>query len=144
MARKTALALFVGILFLSGCSKTTETPSTQQPKVEPESAAVTTTAPQASGKIEVTPIKPKSGQPVTVKMTLQDRNGQSISDADVKAIFGMTMGGKQSREETMLKWNGKEYTGSHKPSMAGEWDVTVEARKNNTLLLSMPSTINVQ
>lgn len=52
----------------------------------------------------------------------------------------MAMGSSQMREQAELKWNGKKYAGTYKPSMSGTWDVAVEASRNKTLLLSMPAT----
>lgn len=79
-----------------------------------------------------------------VAFKLKDQSGQVISDANVQAVFVMEMGNITMREPVAMNWNGSEYVGRYAPTMSGEWEVNVEARKNGQLLLSMPSTIQVK
>lgn len=48
------------------------------------------------------------------------------------------------REPVSTKWNGAEYVGRYAPTMAGEWEIDLEARREGQLLLSIPSTIQVE
>lgn len=98
----------------------------------------------ASGEVRVSPSDPKVGTPVEVVMKLKDSKGEMISDANVQAVFVMKMGNTTTREPAAMQWKGSDYVGRYTPTMTGEWEVNVEARRNGQLLLSMPSTIEVK
>lgn len=143
---KLAAALSVA-LSLAGCSKPASNTegSTQSQTSKPQTNAAQPAVPaqRASGEVKIAPSQPSQGQVVNITFRLKDSSGNPIPDADVKAIFEMA-GDMKMREQTELKWNGAEYVGTQKPSMAGEWEVNVEARKSGQLLLSMPATVEVK
>lgn len=126
--------LLFAVLLLAGCSKPSSVPN----EVKPAPAL------SATGELEVTPVNPKSKEPVTVKMTVKDRNGKPIENANVRATFTMTMGDSEMQETLDLKWDGKQYAASKVLPMAGRWRIAVEARDANGLLLNMPSEVTVR
>lgn len=148
MSNLKFIAALSAALFLAGCSQpaTNKEGSAQPQASKPQSDAAQPAVPaqRASGEVEIAPSQPSQGESVKITFRLKDSSGNPMPDAAVKAHFVMSMGGMDMREPVDLKWNGTEYVGSHKPSMAGEWEVNVEARKNGQLLLSMPSTIEVK
>lgn len=141
------IAALSAALSLAGCSKPASNnegsvqPQTSKPQANAGQPAVP--AQRASGEVKIAPSQPSQGESVNITFRLKDSLGNPIADANVKAIFEMA-GEMKMREVAELKWNGTEYVGSHKPSMAGEWEVNVEARKNGQLLLSMPSAVEVK
>ena len=134
----------VTLLLLAGCSQQSQpgAADAQISKSGPRSEGVP--AQQASGELKVSPAQAKTGQKVTLQFFLKDRTGKPITDASVKAMIVMTMGDSEMKDEAELKWDGTVYTGTIAPSMAGTWDVTVEARAGGKLLLSLPSEVDVQ
>lgn len=147
MSNLKLVTVLSAALFLAGCSQpaTNKEESAQPQTSKPQSDAAQPAVPaqRASGEVKIAPSQPSQGESVNISFRLKDSLGNPIADADVKAIFEMA-GEMKMREPTDLKWNGTEYVGSHKPSMAGEWEVNVEARKNGQLLLSMPSAVEVK
>ena len=104
---------------------------TQQPQ-QPSKAAAES---PAQLDVRVEPQQPKSGQEAKVTAELRDASGKPISDAEVKTTAVMKMGEMgDMRESATLKWTGSRYEGPMKPSMAGEWDVTVEAVKGGKVI----------
>ncbi|MCI0348826.1 MAG: FixH family protein [Acidobacteriales bacterium] len=86
-------------------------------------------------EVRVEPQQPNSGQDAKLIAVLRDASGKSISDADLKATAVMKMGDMgDMRESATFKWTGSRYEGAVKPSMAGEWDVTVEAMKGGKVI----------
>ena len=107
-------------IVIAGCTQ-------QQRPVPAESPA------QLAVRIE--PQQPKSGQEAKLIAELRDASGKSISDAEVKTTAVMKMGEMgDMRESATLKWNGAQYEGALKISMAGDWKVTVEAIKNGRVI----------
>lgn len=137
--------LLAAVLTLAGCARQ-EAPGSSTVSTDQRAAATQASVPaqRASGEVRVAPSEARMGTPVEVAFKLQDQSGQVISDANVQAVFIMDMGSSSMREPVPMKWNGSEYAGRYSPTMAGEWEVNVEARKNGQLLLSMPSTIHVK
>ena len=128
---------------IAGCSKPVEQAAPSEQSTT-KVAVQTTPAQQASGKLEVTPSEVKVDQKATLRFTLSDASGQAVTDATVTATLSMTMGKSQMKDTVNLKWDGKAYIGRIKPAMAGTWDVTVEAKRDGKLVLSMPSQIEAR
>lgn len=128
---------------LAGCSRPAEEAS---PKTESAPANPTQPVPaqQASGKLEVSPSEVKAGQKTTLRFTLADSKGQPVTDATVRATLTMPMGKSEMKDQVVLKWDGTAYTGSLTPSMAGTWDVKVNASRDGKLVLSLPSQIEAK
>lgn len=137
--------LLASALALTGCAPQ-EAPKSSNASSGQSAAAAQATVPaqRASGEVRIAPSEARLRAPVEVAFKLKDRSGQVISDSNVQAVFVMDMGNTTMREPVALKWNGSEYVGSYAPTMAGEWEINVEARRNGQLLLSMPSTIHVK
>lgn len=86
-------------------------------------------------EVRVEPQQPKSGQEAKLIAELRNTSGKSISDAEVKTTAVMKMGEMgDMRESVTLKWNGTQYEGALKISMAGDWNVTLEAIKNGRVI----------
>lgn len=136
------LFLLLVVLGLNACSRQQSTASPSATSNGQNTGAVP--AQRASGEVRVSPSDPKAGTPVEIVLKLKDSRGEMISDANVQAVFVMEMGNATMREPAEMKWNGSEYAGRYAPTMSGEWEVNVEARRNGQLLLSIPSTIQVK
>ena len=126
-----------------GCSKPPEQTAPKEDSA-PKIAVQTTPAQQASGNLEVSPSQLKSGQTATLRFVLKDPKGELIKDASVRATLRMPMGKSEMKDEVDLKWDGTSYSGKVKASMSGTWDVSVDAKRDGMLLLSMPSQIDVK
>lgn len=138
--------LFAGLLTLAGCARQ-EGPASSNARSDQQAAAApqaSVPAQRASGEVRIAPSEARMGTLFEVAFKLKDQSGQVISDANVQAVFVMEMGNITMREPVAMNWNGSEYVGRYAPTMSGEWEVNVEARKNGQLLLSMPSTIQVK
>jgi hypothetical protein len=129
---------------LSGCGRQEPQRSNSASTNGSATSAQSAPAQRASGEVRVSPSEAQTGTPVEVAFKLKDSSGQVISDANVQAVFVMDMGNMTMREPVAMKWNGLEYVGRYAPTMAGDWEVNVEARKDGQLLLSMPSDVRVQ
>ena len=138
-----SIAVSLVAVAIAGCSKPAEQAATKEESAT-KVAVQTTPAQQASGKLEVTPSEVKADQKATLRFTLSDASGQTVTDATVSATLIMTMGKSQMKDTVNLKWDGKAFIGSIKPAMAGTWDVTVEAKRDGKLVLSMPSQIEAK
>lgn len=136
-----AVALFTALL-LAACSQ--QPAATDTGNATPNVQGELVPAQQASGELRVSPAKVKAGQKVTLRFFLKDRSGKPMSDASVKATIAMATGDSEMEDQTDLEWDGAAYVGTIAPGRAGTWDVTVEAKAGDKLLLSLPSQIDVR
>ncbi len=143
MKLQQVLSLFALGVVIAGCSKPAEQPAPKEDSA-PKVAVQTTPAQQASGNLEVSPSALRSGQRATLRFVLKDAKGELIPDASVQATLMMPMGKSEVKDSVNLKWDGSAYAGTIKPSMAGTWDVTVEAKRDGKLVLSLPAQIDVK
>jgi hypothetical protein len=101
-------------------------------------SAETTTAATHKLTFRIAPDPPLGGADANVFVTVSDAAGKSVADAQVRLTLIMpampSMKMPEMRSGADLRWDGKEYTGPISVSMAGPWNIVVEARKNNTLL----------
>jgi nitrogen fixation protein FixH len=140
--RSFLLVILGALLAITGCSN--QPTSKQEEPKQPAAASPASPAAQASGKLEVRPAQPKEGEKVTIMLELKDEAGKPLSDAEVKAALIMPMGNSEMREEAELKWSGQRYEGTITPSMGGEWNVEVKARRAGQLLLTLPARLDVK
>ena len=84
------------------------------------------------------PSPPRGGTDGTFHVTVTGPDGKPVSDAQVQMTLVMpampAMGMGEMRSSITLRWNGTEYTGTGPVSMAGPWNITVEARGGGQLL----------
>jgi hypothetical protein len=101
------------------------------PAVDPAASRVT---------VRIDPDPPLGAQESMVHVTLQDAAGNAVRDAQVRMQIIMpampAMGMPEMRSGAELKWNGSAYTGPLSVTMAGPWNVVVEARRGNEVLAS--------
>ncbi|HUS19909.1 MAG TPA: FixH family protein [Terriglobales bacterium] len=142
MTRDHGISVLLLAVVVAGCSK----PKEQIVLKEEATTAAVQTAPaqQASGGLDVSPSELKSGEMANLRFVLKDKSGELIKDASVQATLKMPMGKSEMRDAVDLKWNGTSYSGKVKASMAGTWDVTVDAKRDGKLLLSIPAQIDVK
>jgi hypothetical protein len=80
----------------------------------------------------------KGGSDGMFHVTVNDPQGKPVTDAQVQVTLVMpampSMGMGEMRSSSNLAWNGSEYAGPVTISMAGPWNVTVEARRGGQLL----------
>jgi Cu(I)/Ag(I) efflux system membrane fusion protein len=84
------------------------------------------------------PNPPVGGRDNSVHVTVSDSAGKTVSDAQVQMTLIMpampSMKMPEMRSGADLKWNGREYTGPISVSMAGPWNIIVEAKRGGMLL----------
>lgn len=96
--------------------------------------------PASSHKVtfRMEPDPPIGGSEANVFVTVADAAGQAIADAQVRLTLIMpampSMRMPEMRSGADLRWNGKEYTGSIAVSMAGPWNIVVEASRGGAVL----------
>lgn len=120
-------------LVIAGC--------TQQPPTKSNAGAEM----PARLEVHIEPQQPKSGEEAKLVAELRDAKDNAISDAEVKAAAVMKMEGMgDMRESATLKWTGSRYEGAIRPSMAGEWDLTLEATKGGKVIATQKTKVNAQ
>ena len=84
------------------------------------------------------PDPPIGGSEANAYVVISDPAGKGIPDAQVRLTLIMpampSMRMPEMRSGAELRWNGKEYTGPISVSMAGPWNIVVEARRDGVLL----------
>jgi RND family efflux transporter MFP subunit len=84
------------------------------------------------------PAAPKGGSEGTFHVSVTGPDGKPVTDAQVQLTLVMpampAMGMGEMRSSVALAWNGSEYVGKGDVAMAGQWNVTVEARRGAQLL----------
>lgn len=84
------------------------------------------------------PSPPKGAAEGMFHATVTGPDGKPVADAQVQVMLLMpampAMGMGEMRSSYNLAWNGSEYAGAGTISMAGPWNVTVEARRGGQLL----------
>jgi Cu(I)/Ag(I) efflux system membrane fusion protein/cobalt-zinc-cadmium efflux system membrane fusion protein len=97
---------------------------------------------------KVDPSQPKGGAENTFHVTVADPAGKPVTDAQVQVMFVMpampSMGMGEMRSSYTLKWNGSEYIGTGTISMAGPWNVSVDARRGNQTLGSYKTHVDAK
>ena len=97
---------------------------------------------------KVDPSQPKGGAENTFHVTVADPAGKPVTDAQVQVMFVMpampSMGMGEMRSSYTLKWNGTEYVGTGTISMAGPWNVSVDARRGNQSLGSYKTQVDAK
>ena len=129
------IALVLLSITLVGCSQQQPQPANTSTKTPVTKPAAPAQAPSAQMELKIDPQAPKSGSNVKLIVELRDAKGASISDAEVKAAFVMSMGSMgDMRDSIVPKWTGSRYEGTSKISMPGEWEVLVEASQGGKLI----------
>ncbi|MGE0405137.1 MAG: efflux RND transporter periplasmic adaptor subunit [Candidatus Korobacteraceae bacterium] len=84
------------------------------------------------------PDPPKGASQNTFHVSVIDQSGKPIPDAQVSVTLVMpampSMNMPEMRSSSALTWNGFEYATKANISMAGPWNVTVEASRGGTVL----------
>jgi multidrug efflux pump subunit AcrA (membrane-fusion protein)/nitrogen fixation protein FixH len=97
---------------------------------------------------KVDPSQPQGGAENTFHVTVADPAGKPVADAEVQVMFVMpampSMGMGEMRSSYPLKWNGSEYVGTGTISMAGPWNVSVDARRGNQSLGSYKTHVDAK
>jgi hypothetical protein len=138
--------LSAAVLLLAACGN--------EPAKEPDVPAATPppAASTAGGahtiNFRVDPDPPAGGKDNTVHVTIMDATGKPVSDADVHMTITMPAMPEMKMPEMSnaadLKWNGSDYSGPIQISMAGGWNVVVEAKRGNEVLGTHKSSINAK
>jgi hypothetical protein len=134
------------VLLLAACGS--------EPAKEPDAPAATP-APTASTSggahtmnFRVDPDPPTGGKDNTVHVTVMDSTGKAVTDAEVHMTITMPAMPEMKMPEMSnaadLKWNGSDYSGPIQISMAGGWNVVVEAKRGNAVLATHKSSINAK
>jgi hypothetical protein len=128
-------------LVLTGCTQQ----QPQQPSSESQTPATGAADGPARLQVRIEPQQPKSGKEAKLVVELHDAQGNPISGAEVKTTAVMKMEGMgDMRESATLKWTGSRYEGAVKPSMAGDWEVTVEAIKGGKAVATQKTMMKAQ
>lgn len=94
------------------------------------------------------PEPPAPGKDNSAHVTVLDSSGKPVRDAEVRVTAVMpampSMGMPEMRDTADLRWVGSEYTGPLKVSMAGPWNVLVEARRNDQLIATYRTRFDVR
>jgi RND family efflux transporter MFP subunit len=83
--------------------------------------------------LSLSPDPPRGGDPVKVRVAVQDETGSPVSDANVTITFLMpampSMGMAEMRNSHALKWDGAQYSGEVEVQSSGSWNVTVDVTR---------------
>jgi RND family efflux transporter MFP subunit len=94
------------------------------------------------------PLTPRGESEATVYVTVQDKTGEPVTDAQVKTTLFMpampAMGMSEMRESTTLSWKGAEYAGIIRVPSSGTWTVTVEVSRGGEALSSYRTSLNAK
>jgi hypothetical protein len=131
-----ALAEGVGLgvvlsMLATGCAADAPAPDSSEGRTRSAGATDSATGVALDFRSEPDPLR--SGDN-TIEVTVQQRDGSAITDADVTAVFSMpampTMNMPAMRSEARLTHvEGGRYRGIGQLSMAGTWNVTVTATR---------------
>jgi hypothetical protein len=132
----TAPVIALLVLLLSSCGKTsTNEPSTSSPSSTPDAPANTGDY-KVSFRVEPDP--PAGAKENTVHVALVDGSGKPLNDAQVHVQLTMPAMPEMKMPEMSngidLSWNGTDYSGPIQITMAGGWNVGVEARRGGQVL----------
>jgi len=122
-------------------------------KTESASASSTNTSAEASAvKIDfhADPSPMKAGEDNQFRVTLTDSTGKPVADARVTvtlimpAMPSMNMPEMKSSCELAWKAGTQMYVGKGQAPMSGTWNVTVEARKNGSMIASLRTHLSAR
>ena len=133
---RMAVLTIIGLLGLglSGCGN--------QQSNEPPATPSAPGAPASPGDYKVSfrvaPDPPAGAKENTVHVTLQDGSGKPVTDAQVHVQFTMPAMPEMKMPEMSngidLSWNGTDYSGPIQITMAGGWNIDVEAKRGGEVL----------
>ena len=118
------------------------------PQAQPQTAAAAATAAQIEFHADTDPMKAGADNPFHVKLT--DAAGKPIPDAQVTLTFIMpampSMNMPEMKASFPLPWVAGQqmYMGKGQPPTAGSWNVSVEARKNGSVIASTHTHLNAR
>jgi hypothetical protein len=134
------------VLLLAACGS--------EPAKEADAPAATPApAPATAGgahtmDFRVDPDPPAGGKDNTVHVTVMDSTGKAVTDAEVHMTITMPAMPEMKMPEMSsaadLKWNGSDYSGPIQISMAGGWNVVVEAKRGGEVLATHKSSITAK
>lgn len=132
------------LLFFAGCSS----PSKQTVESEKRAAVTETTVPGGEIEFKAEPSVPKAGSQMKLTVVVRGSDGKVVSDAQVNARFIMaampSMNMQEMRKSAELTWDGSKYQGVVALPSAGDWNLTVQATRNNFNLVVYHSPFKVQ
>jgi hypothetical protein len=140
------ITLSSAVLLLAACGN--------EPAKAPDAPAATP-APAASAAggahtitFRVEPDPPAGGKDNTVHVMVMDAAGKPVSDAQVHMTLTMPAMPEMKMPEMSnaadLKWTGSDYSAPIQISMAGGWNVVVEAKRGSEVLATHKSSISAK
>ena len=123
--------LAVTVIVLSGCGNNAPAPT--------DAPAPATSAPGAYKiNFRVDPNPPVGAKENTMHVTVEDSAGKPVSDAQVHVTLTMPampeMKMPEMKNAADLPWTGSDYSAPVQVTMAGGWNVEVEAKRGTEVL----------
>ena len=125
-----------------------------EPAKEPDAPAATPAPADSTAggahtiTFRVDPDPPAGGKDNTVHVMVMDSTGKPVADAEVHMTITMPAMPEMKMPEMTnaadLKWNGSDYSGPIQISMAGGWNIVVEAKRGNEVLATHKSSISAK
>jgi nitrogen fixation protein FixH len=131
LAEGVGLGVVVSVLVVAGCAAEAPATGSSAGQTRSDGATDSTTGVAIDFRSEPDPLR--SGDN-TIEVTVRQKDGSPITDADVTAVFSMpampTMNMPAMRSEARLTHvEGGQYRGTGQLSMSGTWNVTVTATR---------------
>jgi hypothetical protein len=127
-----AVALLLGLAFFAGCQKSSKKSGVTGEW--PGSIALTTD-----------PLVPVANQHVKLVVAVQDKQGHTVTDANVKASLEMKSMNMGKNDVNLNNVGNGIYQNTTKFTMAGPWEVVVTASANGTSgTKAIPLVVNRQ
>jgi hypothetical protein len=133
---RMAVLTIIGLLglVLSGCGSQ----QSNEPPATPSTPGVPASPGGYKVSFRVDPDPPAGAKENTVHVTLQDGSGKPVTDAQVHVQFTMPAMPEMKMPEMSngidLSWNGTDYSGPIQITMAGGWNIDVEAKRGGEVL----------
>jgi hypothetical protein len=132
--------LSTAVLLLAACGS--------EPAKAPDAPAAATASGAHTINFRVEPDPPAGAKDNTAHVTVMDATGKAVTDAEVHMTITMPAMPEMKMPEMSsaadLKWNGTDYSGPIQISMAGGWNVVVEAKRGGEVLATHKSSINAK
>ena len=134
------------VLLLAACANEPAKEPDAQTATPPPAASTAVGAHTITFRVEPDP--PAGGKDNTVHVMVMDAAGKPVSDAEVHMTLTMPampeMKMPEMKNAADLKWTGSDYSAPIQISMAGGWNVVVEAKRGSEVLATHESSINAK